>query len=136
MAFQPKGIVPAMVTPLTPDGKINVEALRKLTRYLIDGGVHGLFPVGSQGEFYALTFDEKKKVIEVVVEETQGRRACLCGHWSGHHTRGRCADEDGRRGRCDGGFCHHTLFHPPQRRGAYGILHHHCQIDPPPRPSV
>jgi 4-hydroxy-tetrahydrodipicolinate synthase len=79
MDFQPKGIIPAMVTPVTPDGKINVEALRKLTRYLIDGGVHGLFPVGSQGEFYALTFEEKKRVIEVVVEETRGRVPVYAG---------------------------------------------------------
>jgi 4-hydroxy-tetrahydrodipicolinate synthase len=79
MQFQPKGIIPAMVTPLTPEGKINVEVLRKLTHYLIDGGVHGLFPVGSQGEFYALTFEEKKKVIEVVVEETRGRVPVYAG---------------------------------------------------------
>ena len=79
MQFQPKGIIPAMVTPLTSDGKINVSSLRKLTNYLIDGGVHGLFPVGSQGEFYALTFDEKKKVIEVVVEGTRGRMPVYAG---------------------------------------------------------
>jgi len=79
MQFQPKGIIPAMVTPLTPDGKINVEAVQKLTRYLIDGGVHGLFPVGSQGEFYALTFEEKKKVIEVVVEEARGQVPVYAG---------------------------------------------------------
>ncbi len=79
MQFQPKGIIPAMVTPLTREGKINVEALRELTRYLIDGGVHGVFPVGSQGEFYALTFDEKKRVIEVVVEETRGRVPVYAG---------------------------------------------------------
>ena len=79
MYFQPKGIIPAMVTPITSEGKINREALRKLTNYLIDGGVHGLFPVGSQGEFYALTFEEKKKVIEVVVEETRGRVPVYAG---------------------------------------------------------
>jgi len=79
MQFQPKGIIPAMVTPLTREGKINVEALRELTRYLIDGGVHGVFPVGSQGEFYALTFDEKKRVIEIVVEETRGRVPVYAG---------------------------------------------------------
>jgi 4-hydroxy-tetrahydrodipicolinate synthase len=79
MTFQPKGIIPAMVTPITSDGKINVAALRKLTNYLIEGGVHGLFPVGSQGEFYALTFEEKKKVIEVVVEETRGRVPIYAG---------------------------------------------------------
>jgi 4-hydroxy-tetrahydrodipicolinate synthase len=79
MTFEPKGIIPAMVTPITPEGKINVGALRKLTNYLIEGGVHGLFPVGSQGEFYALTFEEKKKVIEVVVEETRGRVPVYAG---------------------------------------------------------
>lgn len=68
-----------MVTPIAADGKINVEALRKLTNYLIEGGVHGLFPVGSQGEFYALTFEEKKRVIEVVVEETRGRVPVYAG---------------------------------------------------------
>jgi len=68
-----------MVTPITSDGKINVGALRKLTNYLIEGGVHGLFPVGSQGEFYALTFEEKKKVIETVVEETRGRVPVYAG---------------------------------------------------------
>jgi len=79
MNFQPKGIIPAMVTPVMSDGKINAEALRKLTTYLINGGVHGLFPVGSQGEFYALTFEEKKRVIEVVVEEAQGRVPVYAG---------------------------------------------------------
>jgi len=79
MDFQPKGIIPAMVTPITADGKINTEALRKLTNYLIEGGVHGLFPVGSQGEFYALTFEEKKKVLEVVVDETRGRVPVYAG---------------------------------------------------------
>lgn len=79
MDFQPKGIIPAMVTPVASDGKINVEALRKLTNYLIGGRVHGLFPVGGQGEFYALTFEEKKRVIEVVVEETRGRVPVYAG---------------------------------------------------------
>jgi 4-hydroxy-tetrahydrodipicolinate synthase len=46
---------------------------------LIQGGVHGLFPVGSQGEFYALTFEEKKRVIEVVVQETKGRVPVYAG---------------------------------------------------------
>ena len=79
MNFQPKGIIPAMVTPVTSGGKINVAALRKLTNYLIKGGVHGLFPVGSQGEFYALTFEEKKRIIEVVVDETRGRVPVYAG---------------------------------------------------------
>ena len=44
------GVVVATVTPLSGDGKLNVEGLNKLTHFLIDKGVHGLFPCGSTGE--------------------------------------------------------------------------------------
>ncbi|MGE5507609.1 MAG: 4-hydroxy-tetrahydrodipicolinate synthase [Chitinophagales bacterium] len=73
MDFQPKGIIPAMVTPTDEWGNLKEQPLRRLTNYLIDGGVHGVFPVGSQGEFYALTPEVKKRVMEIVIEETNGR---------------------------------------------------------------
>ena len=79
MIDTPQGIIPAMVTPLTPDDEINELALRKLTNYLIEGGVHGLFPTGSQGEFWALSADEKRRVWEVVVEGTNGRLPVYAG---------------------------------------------------------
>lgn len=79
MIDTPQGIIPAMVTPLTPDDEINELALRKLTSYLIEGGVHGLFPTGSQGEFWALSADEKRRVWEVVVEGTNGRLPVYAG---------------------------------------------------------
>jgi 4-hydroxy-tetrahydrodipicolinate synthase len=77
--FVPKGIIPAMVTPVDEKGLINDAALRKLTNYLIDGGVHGLFPVGSQGEFFSLTFEQKKEAIRIVVDETRGRVPVYAG---------------------------------------------------------
>ncbi len=76
---RPQGIIPAMVTPLTKGDEINEGALRKLTRRLIDGGVHGLFAVGSQGEFWAFTAKEKQKVWEVVVQETAGKIPVYAG---------------------------------------------------------
>ena len=60
MSFTARGIIPAMVTPFDSQGKVSKDSLRKLVDYLIEGGVHGLFPVGSQGEFYALEKEEKK----------------------------------------------------------------------------
>ena len=77
--FVPRGIIPAMVTPFTADDRVNEQSLRKLTNYLIDGGVHGLFAVGSQGEFWALDIKEKQQVIEIVVEETDGRVPVYAG---------------------------------------------------------
>lgn len=79
MEFQPRGIIPAMATPFTADGELNEEALRQLTRHLIEGGVHGLFATGSQGEFWALTPDERQRVWEIVLEETEGRVPVYAG---------------------------------------------------------
>lgn len=73
MLNSPHGIIPAMITPLTADDNVNEAALRRLTNHLIDGGSHGLFAVGSQGEFWALSADEKRQVWEIVVDETNGR---------------------------------------------------------------
>lgn len=75
----PSGIIPAMVTPLTADEQINEKALRRLTNHLIDGKVHGVFAVGSQGEFWALTPDEKRRVWEIVVDETRERVPVYAG---------------------------------------------------------
>ena len=74
-----KGIVPAMVTPFDEAEAVNEFALRQLVNYLIGGGIHGLFPVGSQGEFYALSPDEKELIWSVVVEETAGRVPIYAG---------------------------------------------------------
>jgi 4-hydroxy-tetrahydrodipicolinate synthase len=71
--FKPKGIIPAVITPLTAEGKFNEKAMRKLIQYLIDGGVHGLFVVGTTGEFYGLSPEEKREIFQVTMDETNGR---------------------------------------------------------------
>lgn len=68
-----KGIVVPLVTPFNKDETIDEGALRQIVDYLIDAGVHGLFPSGSQGELYALTPEEKKRVMEIVIEQANGR---------------------------------------------------------------
>jgi 4-hydroxy-tetrahydrodipicolinate synthase len=77
--MQIEGIIPAMVTPFNTNEGINEPALRKLVNHLLEGGVHGLFPTGSQGEFYALNSDEKQNIWEIVVDETQGRVPVYAG---------------------------------------------------------
>ncbi len=73
MKFKINGIIPAMVTPMDQKGNINKKALRNLTNYLIEGGIHGLFPVGSTGECYGLSLEQKKEVMGIVLDETNGR---------------------------------------------------------------
>jgi 4-hydroxy-tetrahydrodipicolinate synthase len=68
-----KGVYPAMVTPLNKDLEIDGNGLRYEVDFLIESHVHGLVALGSSGEFPYLTVDEKKRVIDIVVEQTNGR---------------------------------------------------------------
>lgn len=63
-----KGVYPAMVTPFTDEGEIDVEGMRSNIAYLEKGGVAGLVPCGSTGESATLSFDEHKKLVELTVD--------------------------------------------------------------------
>jgi 4-hydroxy-tetrahydrodipicolinate synthase len=62
-----EGVIPALLTPLTEDGRVDDQALGKLVRYVVERGVHGLWVLGSSGEFPALCPEERRQVVEVVV---------------------------------------------------------------------
>lgn len=77
--FQPHGIIPALVTPIDAGDEVNETALRQLVDFMIQGGVHGLFATGSQGEFWALNAKEKQRIWEAVREEAAGRVPVYAG---------------------------------------------------------
>jgi len=78
--FKPTGILPALVTPFTEDGKqVNEEALRSLVNRCIELGVSGVVPCGTTGEFVNLTFEEKKKIIDIVVDQVNGKIKVVAG---------------------------------------------------------
>jgi len=68
-----EGIIPAIVTPFNDNEDIDKNAFRKIINYLIKSGVYGLLPVGSQGEFFALSQEEKKELIDIAIDEAGGR---------------------------------------------------------------
>ncbi len=77
--FKPSGIIPAMVTPFDSKEEIDEIVLRNTVRRLIAAGVHGLFCLGSNGEFFALSYEEKVKVVSIVVDETAGAVPVFAG---------------------------------------------------------
>ncbi len=78
--FKPKGIMPALVTPFTKDGRqVDEDQLRLLVNHCIELGVHGVVPCGTTGEFVNMTTEEKKNVIDVVVDEVNGKVAVVAG---------------------------------------------------------
>jgi len=68
-----RGIIPAVITPMTQDQELDEKALESHIEYLIAGGVHGIFTIGTTGEFWALTVEEKRRVFEWTVAYTKGR---------------------------------------------------------------
>ncbi|HEY8344153.1 MAG TPA: 4-hydroxy-tetrahydrodipicolinate synthase [Bacillota bacterium] len=79
MTFLPKGIIVPVVTPFADDGSINYAVYRKVLNHLIENGVHGVFPLGTTGEFYAVSDDEYQRLLETTVEEVRGRISIYAG---------------------------------------------------------
>ena len=74
-----KGIIPPIVTPLTPAEEVDAAGMRNLVNYLLDCGVHGVFVLGSTGEFPFLTDRERVRAVEAAVEAVNGRVPVIAG---------------------------------------------------------
>lgn len=73
------GIYTPNIVPLDDRGEINEPELRRYVDWLIDRGVHGLYPNGSTGEFTRFTAEERRRVIEIMADQTRGRVPILAG---------------------------------------------------------
>ena len=72
-----RGVCPIIATPFTETGDVDETSLRRLIDTLIDGGCHGVTLFGVAGEYYKLTDDEQRDMIEVATEVTAGADAPL-----------------------------------------------------------
>ncbi|KPY57255.1 4-hydroxy-tetrahydrodipicolinate synthase [Pseudomonas amygdali] len=77
--MQFRGIIPALVTPFTADQQLDEQALRNLIENLLNAGVHGLFVLGTNGEFFTLSESEKLKIARITVEAAAGRVPVVVG---------------------------------------------------------
>ncbi len=73
-----KGSMPALVTPFN-NGKVDIDALKKLVDWHVDQGSHGLVPVGTTGESPTLTHAEHDLVVQTVVQAAAGRIPVIAG---------------------------------------------------------
>ena len=74
-----RGVITAMVTPFAADGAVDVDATRRLARYLIDNGSHGLVVAGTTGEAPTLSDDEKLRLFDVVLDEVGDEATVIAG---------------------------------------------------------
>jgi 4-hydroxy-tetrahydrodipicolinate synthase len=78
---KPEGILPALVTPFAGKNQESVDEtrMRRLVNHCIDLGVHGVVPCGTTGEFVNMTVEERKRVIDIVVDEVNSRVPVVAG---------------------------------------------------------
>ncbi|MGI6624878.1 MAG: dihydrodipicolinate synthase family protein [Limnochordia bacterium] len=74
-----RGVIPPIVTPFDENGVLDLQSLANVTHHLIDGGVDGIFCLGSTGECAALTDGERQKIVRTVAEVAAGRVPVLAG---------------------------------------------------------
>jgi 4-hydroxy-tetrahydrodipicolinate synthase len=84
--MQLTGILPALVTPFDASGAIDHDTLASILEYQLAAGVSGFVPLGSTGEYYALTNDERRAVMKTV-REVVGNRGTLIAGANGSSTR-------------------------------------------------
>jgi dihydrodipicolinate synthase/N-acetylneuraminate lyase len=73
------GIFTPNIVCLDAQGNINERETRRYVDWLIDNGVHGLYPNGSTGEFTRFTAEERERTIEIIADQVNGRVPILAG---------------------------------------------------------
>lgn len=79
MSVSFKGIVPALITPMTANEEVDEAGLRTLIERLIDAGVHALFVLGTNGEFIGLNEAEKLRIAKIAVDQAGSRVPVIAG---------------------------------------------------------
>jgi dihydrodipicolinate synthase/N-acetylneuraminate lyase len=73
------GVFPYLVSPIRTNGEVDADVLARLSDDLIAAGVHGLTPLGSTGEFAYLSWAQRRRIVEVVVQAATGRVPVVAG---------------------------------------------------------
>ena len=74
-----KGVIPPIVTPVDENENVDEKGLIRVIDHVLDGGVHGVFVMGSNGEFYAMDEANQRRAIEITVNHVAGRVPVYAG---------------------------------------------------------
>ncbi|MDD2628583.1 MAG: dihydrodipicolinate synthase family protein [Limnochordia bacterium] len=77
--MKPEGVVVPIITPVNEHGQVDREGLRRLVNHLIKGGIRGIFPAGTTGEFARLADASRHELFRLTTEYCQGRAQVYAG---------------------------------------------------------
>ena len=108
----------ALVTPFK-NGKLDEPALRRIVNWQLDKGTHGLVPVGTTGESPTLSEAEHKRVVEIVVEEANGRVPVIAGAGSNNPVEALAYARHAKDLGADAILCVAGYYNRPNQDGLY-----------------
>ena len=113
------GLGTALVTPFKKDGSIDEAAVKRLVRRQVDAGVHFVSPCGTTGEAPTLSRAEKRRVVELVVEEVNHKVPVLAG--AGGYNTNEVVElvRDFERAGCDGVLSVTPYYNKPTQEGLF-----------------
>lgn len=111
----PQGIVVPMVTPVTAGGDLDAPAVRRILDWLVEGGVDGIFVLGTTGEAASLAASARRAVVALSAEHLAGRRPLYAGIGGNAFAESRDAAREYRRLGADAVVAHLPAYFPLNR---------------------
>ncbi|HYL97710.1 MAG TPA: dihydrodipicolinate synthase family protein, partial [Blastocatellia bacterium] len=114
-----KGCGTALVTPFKQDGTIDEEAFRRFVEFQIADGIDFLIPCGTTGETPTLSDDEQKRVVELTLEISRGRKPVIAGAGGNNTSHVIQLARTYEWLRADGLLCVTGYYNKPTQEGLY-----------------
>ena len=114
-----KGTTVAMITPFTKEDEVDEAGMRENINYLIDRGVDGLLAAGTTGESATITHDEQRKMIDILIDEVNGKVNTIAGAGSNSSKEALGLVQYAENAGADAALVITPYYNKPQQHGLY-----------------
>ncbi len=114
-----RGAFVAIVTPFTPEGKVDDEGLKNLIEFQIENGMHGIVPCGTTGESATMSNEEHHHVVELTIKTVNGRRPVLAGAGSNSTSESIALTKHAKEAGADGVLLITPYYNKPSQEGLF-----------------
>ncbi len=114
-----EGTIVAMVTPFNDEDVVDETGIRENINYLIDRGVEGVLAAGTTGESATITHDEQRKMIDIMVDEVNGRVKSIAGAGSNSSKEALGLVKYAEKAGADAALVITPYYNKPQPHGLY-----------------